>query len=73
MNKLKCLPNIFRVPMVLVFKVLMGLYMYFTGEAGDARWYISSTVKTLKLRTCTCKHLNFACISVHFKMVCTYI
>ena len=32
------------VPSVLVLIVLIGLYMYLTGEAGDAKWYISSTV-----------------------------
>ncbi len=36
-------PSMFSVPTVLVLRVLMGLYMYLTGEAGDARWYIWST------------------------------
>ena len=30
--------SMFSVPMVFVLIVLMGLYMYLTGEAGEARW-----------------------------------
>ena len=36
----------FSVPRAFVLMVLMGLYMYLTGEAGDAKWYISSTAHT---------------------------
>lgn len=35
-----CVPKTFMVPIVLLFIVLTGLYMYFTGEAGEAKWYI---------------------------------
>lgn len=31
------LPNMLIVPMVLLFIVFIGLYIYFTGEAGDAK------------------------------------
>lgn len=31
------------VPNVLLLIVLIGLYMYLTGDAGDAKWYIWST------------------------------
>ena len=34
---ISCVPNMLSVPMVFVLMVFTGLYMYFTGEAGDAK------------------------------------
>ena len=37
MDSYEHVPNMFSVPRVFVLMVFIGLYIYFTGEAGDAK------------------------------------